>query len=87
MYITIHLLQSQYILIHQLVHDIINHVYDEEDDHDEEPVYENTKHEAIYENTGFSNPLNGMVNPAMMHSDEGGFLDFFKVSRFGPVER
>ena len=54
-----------------MVHDIINHVYDEEDE-TEEPIYENTKQEAIYENTGFGDQRNGINNPAMQPpSDEG----------------
>ena len=63
-----------------MVHDIINHVYDEDDDrddndedddHDDEPIYENTKPEQLYENTNFSVQGNGVVNPAMRQSDEG----------------
>nr|CAB3265286.1 receptor-type tyrosine-protein phosphatase beta-like [Phallusia mammillata] len=60
--------ESQYVLIHQMVHDLLNRVYDEDDDSEgaNEPVYANTVDEPIYENTEFSEKTNGIANPALI---------------------
>nr|XP_026695757.1 receptor-type tyrosine-protein phosphatase beta-like [Ciona intestinalis] len=65
--------ESQYILIHQMVQDILNRVYDEDDD-DQEPVYENTTtiSDPIYENAEFNGKQKngGVVNPALISPSE-----------------
>nr|XP_039262864.1 receptor-type tyrosine-protein phosphatase beta-like isoform X4 [Styela clava] len=71
--------ESQYILIHKMVDDVNQNLYDEDESNSEdqngEPVYENTKEEAVYENTKFNgdidkNNIDGITNPAMIHPEE-----------------
>ncbi|XP_078481033.1 receptor-type tyrosine-protein phosphatase eta-like isoform X2 [Ciona intestinalis] len=70
--------ESQYILIHQMVQDILNRVYDEDDD-DQEPVYENTTtiSDPIYENAEFNGKQKngGVVNPALISPSEDESTD------------
>jgi len=66
------------VLIHQMVQDIINKVYDEDDNSSQEPLYANTMtDEPVYENTEFSNTKTsitngGVVNPALISPSEDG---------------
>nr|XP_039263207.1 receptor-type tyrosine-protein phosphatase beta-like [Styela clava] len=71
--------ESQYILIHKMVDDVNQNLYDEDESNSEdqngEPVYENTKEEAVYENTKFNgdidkNNIDGITNPAMIHFED-----------------
>ncbi|XP_077971914.1 receptor-type tyrosine-protein phosphatase beta-like [Styela clava] len=71
--------ESQYILIHKMVDDVNQNLYDEDESNSEdqngEPVYENTKEEAVYENTKFNgdidkNNIDGKTNPAMIHFED-----------------
>jgi len=56
--------ESQYILIHQMVQDVLNHVYDESDDDDEARSLGSLKDVSINMANG------GVVNPALINPSE-----------------
>ena len=68
-------------MIHQLVLDIINHAYDDDDDVDETLDDSTAKHERIYENTGFG-VQNGISNPALVAPSDEGIVRVLDVNRY-----